>query len=88
MLPRLGLSLLLCSLLFLWVLFLLFTATLVSFISLRVVRVVTSFADVVLRIIQSFLFQTTVLDSTARLIIFISLFIPFLLVLVVFYEVH
>lgn len=76
-----------CSLLFLWVLLLLIAATLVSFFSLGVIRIVASFAGVVLSVIDSILLQAAVLDSAASLII-LSLFIPFRLVIMKFYEVH
>jgi hypothetical protein len=74
--------------LFLWVLLLLITATLVSFFSLGVIRIVTSFASVVLSVINSILLQAAVLDSAASHIIILSLFIPFRLVIMKFYEVH
>jgi hypothetical protein len=61
--------------LFLWVLLLLITATLVSFFSLGVIRIVTSFASVVLSVINSILLQAAVLDSAASHIIILSLFI-------------
>lgn len=76
-----------CSLLFLWVLLLLI-ATLVSFFSLGVIRIVASFAGVVLSVINSILLQAAVLDSAASLIIILSLFVPFRLVIMKFYEVH